>query len=182
MTRYKVKATGAYFLFFNSHWKHGYGKQQADTVAYAISENRKKYGFPPTVLAGDFNQFCKGYELEAYKYLTGQSGSSPVKFFSVHEDDWGRSFGSGGDCRVDFILATVGQWSVVEAEIDRDGMGEGGTASDHAALSAELVPLAESCCTQCAGFSFCSPGSRRCYNSKNSDYYESCPKVAVLTQ
>ena len=40
---------------------------------------------------------------------------------------------------MDFILASTGQWSVNSAEIDRDGMGESGWASDHAALKAELT-------------------------------------------
>jgi len=136
--RFKHKASGAYFLFFNSHWKHGYGMQQAETIAKAIDGERKKYGYPPTVLVGDTNQFCKGYDSSAYKYLTGQEGSSPVKFVDVHEDDRGNSFGSG-DCRVDFIFATVGEWSMVSADIDRDGMDW--PASDHAALRAELVPV-----------------------------------------
>mmetsp|Transcript_39304 Transcript_39304/g.108405 ORF Transcript_39304/g.108405 Transcript_39304/m.108405 type:complete len:845 (+) Transcript_39304:3-2537(+) len=144
--RYKHKASGAYFLFFNSHWKHGYGMDQAKTVATAIQAEREKYGSPPTLLVGDFNQFCKAYELEAYQYLTGESTdytgqTSPVQFVDVLSDDKGRSFGPG-DCRVDFILATVGQWSVVQATIDRDGMDI--TASDHAALMAELVPTASS--------------------------------------
>jgi endonuclease/exonuclease/phosphatase family metal-dependent hydrolase len=135
--RFKHKKSGAYFLFFNSHWKHGYGMEQAKTIANAIDAERQKYGNPPTILLGDTNQFCKGYESSAYKYLTGQEGSSPVKFVDVHEDDRGGSFGSG-ECRVDFIFASEGQWSLVNAEIDRDGVDW--PASDHAALKAVLVP------------------------------------------
>merc|ERR1712048_160154 len=138
MTRYQHKQTQSYFLFFNSHWKHGYGQEQAHEVAKFISAQRVKYNSEPSILVGDTNQFCRAYDLYAYRYLTGQEGSSPVIFEDVHSDDRGRSFGNGGDCRVDFILASRGQWSVNSAEIDRDGMGESGWASDHAALKAEL--------------------------------------------
>merc|ERR1712039_398399 len=110
--------------------------EQARIVAASIDAERKKYGSIPTLLMGDTNQFCKGYESEAYKYLTGQISGSPVKFVDVHSGDFGPSFQNG--CRVDFILASVGQWSLVQAVIDRDGMG--GDASDHAALKAELLP------------------------------------------
>jgi endonuclease/exonuclease/phosphatase family metal-dependent hydrolase len=135
--RYKHKKSGAEFLFFNSHWKHGYGLEQAKIAAAAIDEERKKYSSLPTLFMGDTNQFCKGYESDAYKYLTGQLGSSPVKFVDVHAGDWGGSFGNG-DCRIDFMFASADQWSLVDASIDREGMND--VASDHAALRAELVP------------------------------------------
>merc|ERR1712176_772880 len=138
MTRYQHKRTQSYFLFFNSHWKHGYGHEQAHEIAKFIGEQRLKYNTEPAILAGDTNQFCRAYDLYAYRYLTGQEGSSPVIFEDVHPNDRGRSFGDGGDCRVDFILASTGQWSVNSAEIDREGMGQSGWASDHAALKADL--------------------------------------------
>merc|ERR1712176_1215724 len=138
LTRYQHKRTQSYFLFFNSHWRHGYGNEQAREVAKFIDEQRNKYNSEPTILVGDTNQFCRAYDLFAYRYLTGKEGSSPVIFSDVHPDDRARSFGNGGDCRADFILASEGQWSVNSAEIDRDGMGQSGWASDHAALKADL--------------------------------------------
>lgn len=138
MTKYKHKASGAPFLFFNSHWKHGYGMEQAEMIAAAIHDKRTKYGSPPTVLVGDTNQFCRAYEKDAIKYLKGEIGASPVTFVDAIHHDSGKSFDP--DCRVDFILASAGQWSWVQSSIDREGMGSYGTASDHAALMAELVP------------------------------------------
>jgi endonuclease/exonuclease/phosphatase family metal-dependent hydrolase len=138
MTKYKHKASGEHFLFFNSHWKHGHGMEQAEIIVAAIHDIRRKHGSPPTVLVGDTNQFCRAYEKDAIKYLKGEIGASPVSFVDAIHHDYGRSFGD--DCRVDFILASVGQWSWVQSFIERDGMGSDGTASDHAALMAELVP------------------------------------------
>jgi len=142
MAVYKHKQTGKTILFYDSHWKHGHGMKQAQIIAERIQEDREKYSSPPTILVGDTNQFCKGYELEAIRYLTGQEGSSPVIFADVHAEDQGRSFSDAHnpDCRVDFILASAGQWSVVQASIDRVGMGAWGAASDHAPLIAQLVP------------------------------------------
>jgi len=139
MTRYKHITSGAYFLMFNSHWKHGYGMEQATKIVARIHEKRIKHGSPPTLLVGDTNQFCNGHEKDAIKYIKGESGFSPVTFADAIFHDRGRSFGQ--DCRVDFIFASTGQWSWVQAFIDREGMGDDGTASDHAALMAELVPL-----------------------------------------
>lgn len=138
MTRYRHKRTRDYFLFFNSHWKHGYSHDQAHEVANFISDQRAKYNSAPSILLGDNNQWNRMYDSYAYRYLTGQEGSSPVTFFDAHPHDLGRSFGHYGDSRVDFILASKGQWSLISSEIDRDGMGENGEASDHAALMAEL--------------------------------------------
>eukprot|EP00933_Yihiella_yeosuensis_P033634 TRINITY_DN2729_c0_g1_i2.p1 TRINITY_DN2729_c0_g1~~TRINITY_DN2729_c0_g1_i2.p1 ORF type:complete len:313 (+),score=67.13 TRINITY_DN2729_c0_g1_i2:127-1065(+) len=117
MRRYKIKSSGKYFLFFNSHWKHNHGLEQAGMIASAIDAERKKFGNPPTILVGDTNQFCIGFENEGIQYLLGEYG------------------------RVDFILATKGEWMTVNSTIDRDGMGYDGTASDHAALFAELEPI-----------------------------------------
>lgn len=144
MTRFTHKKSGVQFLFFDSHWKHGYGMEQAEIIANAISEKRKKHGNPPTVLVGDTNQFCKAYETSAIKYLKGESGSSPVTFQDVHSDDYGKSFSDNNnpDCRVDFMLASTGQWALVRSFIDREGMGANGKASDHAPLMGELVPIA----------------------------------------
>ncbi|CAE8704578.1 unnamed protein product, partial [Polarella glacialis] len=143
MARYKVKASGKEFLFFDSHWKHGYGMEQANKIAAAIHEQRMKYGSPPTLLVGDTNQFCWARDLEAIQYLKGERGSSPVTFADVHESDQARSFSDSNNpnCRVDFMLASLGQWSVTHAAIDREGMGANGWASDHAPLMAELVPI-----------------------------------------
>merc|ERR1711879_1069104 len=67
MTRFKHKATDVDFLFFNSHWKHGYGSDQKVIIANAIHEereNRSKYDEPPpTILVGDTNQFCMAADL-----------------------------------------------------------------------------------------------------------------------
>mmetsp|Transcript_6524 Transcript_6524/g.11670 ORF Transcript_6524/g.11670 Transcript_6524/m.11670 type:complete len:398 (-) Transcript_6524:76-1269(-) len=142
MRRYKLKASGLYFLFFNSHWKHDYGMEQAQMVADTIHAERQKYGSPPTVLVGDTNQFCLAYQKDAIKYLKGEIAGSPVTFFDTIQDT-GKSFSDNNnpDCRVDFIFASIGQWQVVQSFIDRDGMGADGSASDHAALMAELLPL-----------------------------------------
>ncbi|CAK9093390.1 unnamed protein product [Durusdinium trenchii] len=96
----------------------------------------------PKMIVKDCFDWQGGYELEAIRYLTGQEGSSPVIFADVHAEDQGRSFSDAHnpDCRVDFILASAGQWSVVQASIDRVGMGAWGAASDHAPLIAQLVP------------------------------------------
>jgi len=144
MTRFTHKKSGVDFLFFDSHWKHGYGMEQAEIIANAISEERKKYGNPPTVLVGDTNQFCKAYDTSAIKYLKGETGSSPVTFQDVHSDDYGKSFSDNNnpDCRVDFMLASTRQWALVRSFIDREGMGANGKASDHAPLMGELVPIA----------------------------------------
>jgi len=59
MTRFRHKASNIEFLFFNSHWKHGYGGEQKKIIAKAIHEERQKYASPPpTILVGDTNQFC----------------------------------------------------------------------------------------------------------------------------
>lgn len=144
MTRYRIKSTGAVFLFFNSHWKHGHGLQQAEIVANAIQAARARFGHLPTLLVGDTNQFCRGYEGGAWKYLKGEVGSSPVVFDDVLQHDQGKSFSdrNNPDCRVDFILVSRGEWLVRQSHIDRDGMGASGTASDHAPLMAELAPIA----------------------------------------
>jgi len=142
MTRFKHKATNAEFLFFNSHWKHGYGSEQKDIIAEAINKERQKYDSPPpTILVGDTNQFCMAAELEAIKYLTSEE--SPVTFIDAMAHDRGSSYTGG--CRIDFILASKGQWQRVQSFIDREGMttdhSASNAASDHAALMAELVPV-----------------------------------------
>eukprot|EP00930_Biecheleria_cincta_P019776 TRINITY_DN15018_c0_g1_i1.p1 TRINITY_DN15018_c0_g1~~TRINITY_DN15018_c0_g1_i1.p1 ORF type:complete len:262 (+),score=49.63 TRINITY_DN15018_c0_g1_i1:143-928(+) len=144
MTRYRHKSSGMYFLFFNSHWKHGYGMEQARMIADTIHAEREIYRSPPTILVGDTNQFCQAYETDAIKYLKGELAGSPITFFDAIQDT-GKSFSDSNnpDCRVDFILASTGQWHVLQSHINRDGMGAGGSASDHAALMAELVPLPE---------------------------------------
>jgi len=140
MTRFKHKATNVEFLFFNSHWKHGYGYDQKKIIAKAIQKEREKYSSPPpTILVGDTNQFCMAADMEAIKYLKGEEGDSPVTFADAHAQDKGSSYDGG--CRIDFILASKGQWLRVDSFIDRDGMGVHGSASDHAALMAELVPV-----------------------------------------
>jgi len=144
MTRYRHKSSGMYFLFFNSHWKHGYGMEQAMMIADTIHAEREKYGSPPTILVGDTNQFCQAYETDAIRYLKGELAGSPITFFDTIQDT-GKSFSDSNnpDCRVDFILASTGQWHVLQSHINRAGMGADGSASDHAALMAELVPLPE---------------------------------------
>merc|ERR1740138_1897634 len=124
MTRFIHKGTGVPFLFFNSHWKHGYGAEQKVIVADAIDAQRKKHGSPPTILVGDTNQFCMAHELEAVKYLKGEEGSSPVVFIDAIAQDKGSSYDGG--CRIDFILASEGQWMRVQSSIDREGMGQRG--------------------------------------------------------
>jgi len=143
-TRYKHKSSGVYFLFFNSHWKHGYGLEQAKMIAAAVNAEREKFGSPPTILVGDTNQFCWAAETEGIKYLKGEIGESPVQFVDAIAQDTARSFSdrNNPNCRIDFIFASAGQWSLVQSSIDREGMGLDGSASDHAALMAELVPLA----------------------------------------
>merc|ERR1712050_490257 len=74
------------------------------------------------------------------KYLKGEEGESPVTFVDAIAQDRGSSYDGG--CRIDFILASKDQWLRVNSFIDRDGMGVHGSASDHAALMAELVPVA----------------------------------------
>merc|ERR1712151_1112669 len=141
MTRFKHKATNVEFLFFNSHWKHGYGYDQKKIIAKAIQKEREKYSSPPpTILVGDTNQFCMAADMEAIKYLKGEEDDSPVTFVDAIAQDKGSSYDGG--CRIDFILATAGQWQLVQSYIDREGMGVNGQASDHAALMAELVPIA----------------------------------------
>merc|ERR1711972_589327 len=140
MTRFKHKAPSVEFLFFNSHWKHGYGYDQKKIIAKAIHKERQKYSSPPpTILVGDTNQFCMAADTEAIKYLKGEEGDSPVTFADAHAQDKGSSYDGG--CRIDFILVSKGQWLRVDSFIDRDGMGVHGSASDHAALMAELVPV-----------------------------------------
>merc|ERR1712190_443531 len=140
MTRFRHKATNVEFLFFNSHWRHGYGSEQKKIIANAIHAERQKYSSPPpTIFVGDTNQFCMAAELEAIKYLKGEEGDSPVTFTDAIGHDKGSSYDGG--CRIDFILASKGQWLRVDSFIDRDGMGVHGSASDHAALMAELVPV-----------------------------------------
>merc|ERR1712187_22377 len=141
MTRFRHKSSKVEFLFFNSHWKHGYGGEQKKIIANAIHEQRQKYDSPPpTILVGDTNQFCMAAEEEAIKYLKGEEGDSPVMFVDAIAQDKGSSYDGG--CRIDFILASKDQWLRVNSFIDRDGMGVDGSASDHAALMAELVPVA----------------------------------------
>merc|ERR1712232_556454 len=90
MTRFRHKATNIEFLFFNSHWKHGYGPEQGKIIANAIHAERQKYSSPPpTIFVGDTNQFCMAAELEAIKYLKGEEGDSPVTFVDAHAHDKG---------------------------------------------------------------------------------------------
>jgi len=79
-------------------------------------------------------------EMEALRFLKGEEGDSPVTFTDAHAHDKGSSYDGG--CRIDFILASKDQWLRVDSFIDRDGMGTHSSASDHAALMAELVPVA----------------------------------------
>jgi endonuclease/exonuclease/phosphatase family metal-dependent hydrolase len=144
MTRFKHKKSGSYFLFFNSHWKHGHGMEQAETVANAIHAQREKYDSAPVVLVGDTNQFCDGHDSEAWRYLQGEvvgGKSSPVVFEDALANDKEKSFSDSNnpDCRVDLVFVTRGDWTVSESKIDREGMGAGGTASDHAPLMVELA-------------------------------------------
>jgi len=143
MTRFKHKKSGAYFLFFNSHWKHGYGTEQATKVASFIQSKREQFGELPVILVGDTNQFCKGYDTPSWKYLKGEQGDSPVVFEDVLAHDQGKSFSDNNnpDCRVDLILVSKGDWIVRQSDVERDGMGVNGVASDHAPLMAELTPL-----------------------------------------
>merc|ERR1711963_944874 len=67
-----VSGSGKHFLFFNSHWKHCYSQQQAEIIVNAINAAREKYGLLPILLVGDTNQFCRGYESSAWKYLKGE--------------------------------------------------------------------------------------------------------------
>lgn len=142
MTKYKIKSSGKEFLFFNSHWAHGYGMPQAETVAREIKKERERFGNLPTVLVGDTNQFCNGFDSSAWQYLLGQKGSSPITFVDAISDDKGKSFTDyrNPNCRVDLIFLSQGDWDVQVSSIDRDGMGENGDASDHAALMAEITP------------------------------------------
>jgi len=144
MTKFVHKKSSKAILFFDSHWKHNHGMEQAEIIATEIYKQRSFHGNPPTLLVGDTNQFCQAHERSAIKYLTGQLGSSPVVFDDVHSQDRGKSFSdhNNPDCRVDFVLATKGQWEIVRSFIDRSGMGFDGTASDHAPLMAELLPIA----------------------------------------
>merc|ERR1712050_794954 len=104
MTRFRHKSSNVEFLFFNSHWKHGYGGEQKKIIANAIDEHRQKYDSPPpTILVGDTNQFCMAADGEAIKYLKGEEGDSPVTFVDDHAQDKGGSYDGG--CRIDFILA-----------------------------------------------------------------------------
>merc|ERR1712187_460231 len=120
----------------------GYGNEQKKIIANEIHEERQRYKFPPpTIFVGDTNQFCMAAELEAIRYLKGEEGDSPVTFADAMAQDKGSSYDGG--CRIDFILASKGQWLRVDSFIDREGMGAHGSASDHAALMAELVPIAE---------------------------------------
>jgi beta-glucanase (GH16 family) len=140
MTRFKMKKTNEYFLLFNSHWKHGYGIEQATKVASFIQSKREQFGPLPVVLMGDTNQFCNAHDSPAWKYLKGEEGDSPVVLEDAI-DDLGKSFSdyNNPDCRVDLIMVSQGDWSVHQSFIDRDGMGLDGDASDHAPLHAELT-------------------------------------------
>merc|ERR1712187_356497 len=144
-------------------------------IANRIHEERQKYNPPlPAILVGDTNQFCMAAEMEAIKYLKGEEGNSPVTFTDAIAQDKGSSYDGG--CRIDFILASKGDWARVDSSIDREGMGVNGQASDHAALMAELVPLGEppaptpvppptppttalppQCCAGCPTRAYCSP-------------------------
>jgi hypothetical protein len=150
MTRFKHIKSGSYFLFFNSHWKHGHGFAQAKKVASWVQKQREKYNNESAIVVGDTNQFCKAHDTAALKYLLGkhpydgstQKKTSPVLFEDVIDHDRGKSFSNSynPDCRVDFMLVTKGDWTVRQSDIDRDGMGHHGEASDHAPLMAELLP------------------------------------------
>jgi len=144
MAKFKHKRSGAYFLFFNSHWKHGYGTEQATKVASFIQSKREQFGPLPVILVGDTNQFCHGYDSSAWKYLRGEEGNSPIVFDDVLAHDRDKSFSdhNNPNCRVDLIMVTQGDWRVRQSDVDRDGMGANGDASDHAPLMAELVPIA----------------------------------------
>merc|ERR1712190_553902 len=72
MTTYLHKSSGATILFFDSHWKHHYGMEQAEKIAHAVYQERQKHGNPPTILVGDTNQFCHGHDKEAIRYLKGE--------------------------------------------------------------------------------------------------------------
>lgn len=144
MTRFKHKKSGSYFLFFNSHWQHGYGMEQAEIVANAIHAQRETYDSEPAVLVGDTNQFCDGYDSKAWRYLQGEviSGkSSPVIFEDALANDKEKSFSDSNnpDCRVDLVFVTTGDWTVSQSKIDREGLGAEGTASDHAPLMVKLA-------------------------------------------
>jgi len=186
MTKYKIKASGQAFLFFNTHWAHGHGTSQAETIAREVKKERERFGNLPTVLVGDTNQFCNGFDSSAWQYLLGQKGSSPITFVDAIPNDQGKSFTDwrNPNCRVDIIFLSKGDWSVQQSSIDRVGMGENGEASDHAALMAEITPLAEpvngDCCSQCGGAQpFCSPQSGSCYASKSKDYYQDCSPTPI---
>jgi len=143
MTRFRYRNSGKSFLFFNSHWKHGYGFEQAAMVTSFIQSKREELGPLPVILVGDTNQFCHGYDSSAWKYLKGEEGNSPLVFEDVLAHDQGRSFSDhyNPNCRVDLIMVTKGEWTVRQSDIDRDGMGSNGDASDHAPLMAELIPV-----------------------------------------
>lgn len=73
--------------------------------------------------------------------MKGEEGDSPSVFEDVLAHDHGKSFRDNNpDCRVDLILVSKGDW-FRQSDIDRDGMGANGDASDHAPLMAELTPL-----------------------------------------
>eukprot|EP00929_Paragymnodinium_shiwhaense_P040901 TRINITY_DN21282_c0_g1_i1.p1 TRINITY_DN21282_c0_g1~~TRINITY_DN21282_c0_g1_i1.p1 ORF type:complete len:361 (+),score=36.14 TRINITY_DN21282_c0_g1_i1:66-1148(+) len=142
--KYRQKVTGFTFLLFNFHWARGSGEKQAKIVARYIKELRETHGMLPTILVGDTNQYCWARSSPGVKYLLGEANEAPpVVFVDAIEQDAEGSYSDvqHPDCRVDFIFASKGHWSRVKSALDRGGMGQRGSASHHAALTAELVPL-----------------------------------------
>merc|ERR1719230_1112038 len=83
-------------------------------------------------------------------------------------------------CIVAYLIAIAGCTAI---SIPRDQLLIQLRKSSQIAFALERNRLGgtASCCSKCAGRSFCSPGSGNCYDWQKKDYYKSCPVTTVPT-
>jgi len=137
VAKFKDKTNQQPFLFFNSHWAHGYSEQAQMALTF-INEKVGQYGSHPIVLAGDTNQFGRRLtDKTAYKTLTAE-GFSEVTVPNGGADQT-TYCGRGPEGHVDVLFYK--DFDVQRATIEKENCccGNNARASDHAAVFAEAT-------------------------------------------
>lgn len=143
--RFKHKASGKTFYFFNTHWDHESANSRAKSARLMAARVAKRENAgDPAIVTGDFNT---GESSEPIRYLTAEETGSPVRltdvFRTLHPDrplnECGTYHAWSGKTtgpRIDFILTTPGV-KAEASEILHDRK-DGRLPSDHFPVTATL--------------------------------------------
>ncbi len=136
----REKRSGKFVYIFNTHFPLKPQERDLSVQLLAKYILARKHPTDSVILTGDFNA-CEGEA--SMNYLLGQ-GNSPITmqdtFRVLHPEDKVITFHAFGkisnECKIDYIY-TLGQWSVLHADIIKDPEGAG-FASDHYAVIAQI--------------------------------------------